>query len=760
MRCVYERTFYENPDNGYCVICYATEDPSVPTAARSKYSNGSVIQFTAVGYRLPATDAVDVELDGKWETGKYGMQLAVENFIELIPHTKEGIIGYLGSGLIKGIGPGIAKSIVAKFGLNTLDILDNNPDRLVEIRGISEKKLVKIKASYSESRAIRDIVAYLSPFGITVKKAVKIHNEFGAQAMDVLKTRPFALCTISGFGFKTVDAIARKAACRPNDPMRIRGAVLFTLDESMSAGHLYLYKTDLRDMALILLNDGYPQPVVMQPEINAELLRMVTDGTLLAEDGNVYKPDNFYAESDAAKRIAGLLNEKPPNLHIEKELLKVQADLKITLSLKQAEAVKHCFTHNLSVITGGPGTGKTTVLKVVLEVYKRTCKKTVLLAAPTGRAARRMAESTGFVHACTLHSALGLTSDDYGVSTEPLDTDFVIVDEFSMVDMRLARQLFCRIKAGTKVLLVGDADQLPSIGAGNVFRELIGCGRIPTTVLDVVYRQSEGSRIAVNAHLIREGQAVKIYKEPLTGRIKYRDLLNYGDDFQFIPCETAEDAAQIVERLYVGEISEHGIENVQILSPFRSRTEACVDALNKDIRELVNPQSVLAPELKIGKRVYRLGDRVMQVKNKGDVSNGDVGIITAVNVSDDNDSTVTITFSYERVVEYAAEDLDIIELAYAMTIHKSQGSEYHTVIIPLLKSFYVMLRRNLIYTAITRAKKRVILVGERQALYTAISRNDIDRRNTLLGQRIQNSLERLRAGPKKEPEPEQLRITS
>jgi len=228
-----------------------------------------------------------------------------------------------------------------------------------------------------------------------------------------------------------------------------------------------------------------------------------------------------------------------------------------------------------------------------------------------------MAESTGYLHACTLHSALGLTSDDYGISSEPLDNDFVIVDEFSMVDMRLARQLFCRIKTGTKVLLVGDADQLPSIGAGNVFRELIGCGRIPTTVLDVVYRQADTSRIAVNAHIINDGGKT----------------LQYGDDFQFIPCETAEDAAQIVERMYVGEISEHGIENVQILSPFRSRTDACVDALNKEIRELVNPQCVLYPELKIGKRVYRYGDRVMQVKNKGDVSNGDVGIITAVNVA-------------------------------------------------------------------------------------------------------------------------------
>ena len=546
--------------------------------------------------------------------------------------------------------------------------------------------------------------------------------------MNILKESPFELCSISGFGFKTVDAIAKCSACCLNDPMRIRGAVLFVLDESMSAGHLYLNKTDIRELALKLLNDGYPQPVVTKDEVNVELMRMVSTGELITENGNVYKTDNFYAETDTAEKIAALLAVKPPALKIEKELIAVQNDLCITLSLKQAEAVRNCFANNLSIITGGPGTGKTTVLKVVLEVYKRVYNDgSVLLAAPTGRAARRISESTGCPYACTLHSALGLKSDDYSISAEPIDTDFVVVDEFSMVDMRLARQLFCRIKEGAKVLIVGDADQLPSIGAGNVFRELIACGHIYTTTLDVVYRQSDTSRIAINAHSINEGEK----------------SLQYGDDFQFIPCETSEDAAEIIERIYVGEIAEHGIENVQILSPFRVKTEAGVNVLNRAIRELINPHRAAVPELQVGRRVFRCGDRVMQIKNKGDVSNGDVGIVTSVHASEENDSTITITFSDERVVEYTAEDLDVIELAYAVTIHKSQGSEYHTVIIPLLKAFYVMLRRNLIYTAITRAKERVILVGQKQALFTAISRNDVDHRNTLLGERIRNALEQM-----------------
>lgn len=724
MRCTYERTIFESSDTGYCVVVFATQDSTVPAAARSTYqSKDGRIRFTATGYRLPVTKTIDVELDGRWENTKRGLQYAVESFVEIVPKTRNGIIGYLSSGLIIGIGEKTARTIVGKFGLNTLEVLDEHPEKLLEIKGITVKKLEKITASYTQSKAMRDIVTFLSPFGISVKKAVKIQKEFGAQTMEILKTRPFELCSISGFGFKTVDAIARKVNCKLDDPLRIRGAIQYILDEITVEGHLFLPKEELCGKAHTLLNEGFGAEVVNLREVQSEMYHLVVIRQLLSENGNIYKPKSLMAEADAAKRIAELLIASSKSMDITKELAEAQQALKLALSPKQAEAVKMCFAHNMAIITGGPGTGKTTVLKIILEVYNKIFKGKILLTAPTGRASRRMSESTGYADARTLHSALGLVTDeddDFMNSSDPVDADLVVVDEFSMVDMRIANELFSRIQDGTKVLLVGDADQLPSVGAGNVFRELINCGLIPVTFLDVVFRQSGTSRIALNAQAINENQT----------------KLLYGPDFEFIPCETAEDAAVLIQQQYFMETSQRGVNGVQILSPFKSRGEACVKKLNEAIREIINPLEPTRPELKIGARVFRQDDRVLQTKNKGEISNGDVGFIKAVYIGEDNDSTLTIEFSDARIVEYGIEDLDIIDLAYAMTIHKSQGSEYDTVILPILGSFKVILRRNLIYTAITRAKKKVILVGQKQALYMAIHKNDIDKRNTLLGERI------------------------
>lgn len=723
MRCTYEKTVFENADSGYGVMVFLTQDTSIPEAAKSQYGKDGLIRFTATGYRLPSTKAIDLDLHGQWKKSKYGVQFEVETFTEIIPHTKDGIIGYLSSGLITGIGPKTAKIIVGKFGLQTLDILDRHPDRLLEIKGISESKLKKIVKSYNQNREIRDIVSFLSPFGITIKKALKIYKEFGARTMDVFKKTPFELCTISGFGFKTVDAIARKTACRPNDPMRIRGAIHYIMDDCKSAGHLFVEKGDLGNKAHLLLNDGFPYQVVSAQAVNAELYVMVVTKILLAESGNIYKSQNLFAEDNTARRIAALLLQMDTERNIDKELMDAQKALGITLALKQLDAVKACFSNLLTAVTGGPGTGKTTILKVILSVHKRLGGGKVLLMAPTGRAARRMSESTGYPEAMTMHSALGLVADGddvYETDSVPLDVDLIIVDEYSMVDMFLANEMFNRIQKGSRVLLVGDADQLPSVGPGNVFRELLECGRIPTTILDVVYRQAGTSNIITNAAAIREGST----------------KLQYGDDFMFESCEDSLTTAQAVQRLYMQEISERGIENVQILSSFRSRGNCSVKTLNEEIRESVNPAGPKVPEVKVGSRVYRLGDRVMQTKNKGEISNGDVGFITDIYIGDDNDSTVTITFTDNRVVEYNLEDLDIVEPAFAVTIHKSQGSEYQTVIIPLIGEFAIMMRRNLIYTAITRAKKKVILVGQKKMLFMAIRRNDTDQRNTMLGTRI------------------------
>lgn len=747
MRCTYEKTIFENEENGYGVLVFSTQDPSVPQAARSRYGGDSLIRFTAVGYHIPATKAIDLELQGEWKPTKYGLQLEVETYTEIIPQTRDGIIGYLSSGLIAGIGPKTAEVIVKKFGLQTLDILEQHPQRLLEVKGITDKRLDKIITSYNQSRELRDILSFLSPFGITAKKAVKIYKAFGARSMDVLKKTPFELCTLSGFGFKTVDAIARKTACRPNDPMRIRGAIHYVMDEIRSAGHLYLYKDELRSQAYKLLNEGFPHEAVTPQAISAEMYVMAVSKILPAQSGNIYRPKSLLAEEYTAKKIAWLQQQPVKEAHIETELMNAQKEMGITLAPNQRKAVRTCFSHMLTLVTGGPGTGKTTILKAVLSVHRQLGGGHVLLMAPTGLAARRMAESTGYAGASTMHSAMGLVTEGEELGEaerEPLHADLIIVDEFTMADMVLAFELFSRIAEGTRVLLLGDVEQLPSVGPGNVFRELLECGRIPTTVLDVIYRQVDTSRIVVNAAAIRQGST----------------KLQYGDDFVFEACADSGATAETVERFYLEEVRERGVENVQILSAFRTRGACSVKALNEEIRELVNPAKPAVPEIKVGSRLYRLNDRVMQTKNKDDISNGDVGFISHIYVGEDNDSVVTITFSGDRVVEYAPEDLDIIEPAYAVTVHKSQGSQYETVIIPLPGEFSIMMKRNLIYTAITRARKKVILVGQKKMLFMAIHRNDTSKRNTMLGARVNAWIRRLeerKAAEQRaeEPAPEQ-----
>ena len=747
MRCTYEKTIFENAENGYGVLVFSTQDPSVPQAARSRYGGDSLIRFTAVGYHIPATKAIDLELQGEWKPTKYGLQLEVEAYTEIIPQTRDGIIGYLSSGLIAGIGPKTAEAIVKKFGLQTLDILEQHPQRLLEVKGVTEKRLNKIITSYNQSRELRDILSFLSPFGITAKKAVKIYKAFGARSMDVLKKTPFELCTLSGFGFKTVDAIARKTACRPNDPMRIRGALHYVMDEIRSVGHLYLYKDELRSQAYKLLNEGFPHEAVTPQAISAEMYVMAVSKILLAQSGNIYRPKSLLAEEYTAKKIAWLQQQPVKEAHIETELMNAQKEMGITLAPNQRKAVRTCFSHMLTLVTGGPGTGKTTILKAVLSVHRQLGGGHVLLMAPTGLAARRMAESTGYAGASTMHSAMGLVTEGEEpgeAEREPLRADLIIVDEFTMADMVLAFELFSRIAEGTRVLLLGDVEQLPSVGPGNVFRELLECGRIPTTVLDVIYRQADTSRIVVNAAAIRQGST----------------KLQYGDDFVFEACADSGATAEAVERFYLEEVRERGVENVQILSAFRTRGACSVKALNEGIRDLVNPAKPAVPEIKVGSRLYRLNDRVMQIKNKDDISNGDVGFISHIYVGEDNDSVVTITFSGDRVVEYAPEDLDIIEPAYAVTVHKSQGSQYETVIIPLPGEFSIMMKRNLIYTAITRARKKVILVGQKKMLFMAIHRNDTSKRNTMLGARVNAWIRRLeerKAAEQRaeEPAPEQ-----
>nr|WP_300807165.1 ATP-dependent RecD-like DNA helicase [uncultured Acetatifactor sp.] len=725
----YDGKIFHNPSNKFCIVIVKTADTSVPAQARDKRRYGDhLIRFTAVGYEIPMTDAVELELDGEWVNGKYGMQFQVEQWREIVPKTKEGVLSYLGSGLIKGIGEKTAAEIVAKFGTNTLDILENHPERLLEVRGITENKLEDIRTSYAESRMLRDIMTLLAPFKLTPKTALKIYQHFGPACLDLLKKSPFELCRIPGFGFRRVDAIVRKTDNRPRDPMRIGGALHCTLDEAKGKqGHLFLEREILCKAAFKLLNEKIPLPEmrVRPEEVEKELDGMILGGSVVSMKDNIYHPAVFAQEDETASRIARLLaEERPPAKDISAVIESVRAELGLRTSGKQESAVRTAFLYNLSIITGSPGTGKTTVLKMILEVYRRLWPDNkIVLMAPTGRASRRMAESTGFEGACTLHSGLGLVSEeDEGSRSrkkDGLDADMVIVDEFSMVDMWLAGKFFPALKKGAKIILVGDPDQLPSVGAGNVFRELIQCGLVPVTVLDEIFRQAKDSLIAHNARFIHDGNT-KLY---------------YGNDFQLLPCDSQEDAAAAIIERYCQEIESNGIEHVQILSPFRTEGAASSDHLNAAIREIVNPFRSTEDEVRIGPKTFRVGDRIMQTKNTDKVSNGDLGFIRYMDDTPDG-KRIGLEFGKDRSLEYSTEDLVNLDLAYAATIHKSMGSEYDIVLMPILKAHYIMLCRNLLYTGITRAKKKVVLAGEKSVLFMAIHRNEISRRNTLLGERI------------------------
>ena len=727
MKCKFVKPIYQNKENGYCIFLYSTEDGSIPAAARKKSGNG--FQFTAVGNNLPDTDTIEVDLLGKWVRNRYGTQLQVEAYEEVLPQTKKGIEAYLASGMVRGIGPKTAKMIVDKFGTRTFEILDNYPQSLLDIKGITERKLEIILTSYRGSHVMRDLAAYLTPFNVTPKKIRKIYEYFGEEALNTVKKQPFSLCRINGFGFLTVDQIAKANRCRLNDPMRIEGCIYYCMELGVQEGHLFLKRQELHTKVYAHLNYGYEKEVVSEAEISQEIYRMVTEKTLYYEEEAIYPAKLYRFECDAAKSIVNLLEQNAgTNVNMDFLIAEAQRDLGILLSEKQAESVRKAFTNSVSIITGGPGTGKTTVQKVLLYIHEKLGGKFVLLTAPTGRASRRMSESTGRAEAVTMHSALGLTNDEECEATgEMLEADFVIADEFTMSDMRLSYEFFDHIKKGTRLVLVGDVNQLPSVGPGNVFRELVMCGVIPVTKLDMVFRQAENSRIAINAQKMQENSA----------------MLDYGTGFEFYPAKSAEQAAQMIEKLYKEAVEEYGLDNVQVLSPFRKRGEASVDALNQRLWNLINPMEEGKKEIKAGKHIFRVFDRIIHNKNKNQISNGDIGYITDIYLNEEEVPVANLKFSEGRNVEYTGDELDMIEHAFSTTVHKSQGSEYQVVILPWLPMFYKMLRRNILYTAVTRAKVKVIIVGSKQAIYKAIHNTECDNRNTRLGERVVKEYNRL-----------------
>ena len=738
---VYDKTVFYNSTTKYAVTQMKTADIMVPQDARNPYKfRDHLIRFTAVGYDLPQSDSVKLDLEGQWVNGKYGSQFQVERWKEIAPTTVEGIRNYLSSGLLKGIGGATANAIVQRFGTRSLEVLENDPDRLLEIRGITPDKLEEIKTGYAESQTMRELMTLLGPFQVTPNTAMKIYEYFGVEAAELLRESLYRLCEVPGFGFKRVDAIVRKSGGSLRDPVRVRGALFYTLEKARSeSGHLFLETDHMLRSALKLLNESMElgEIPVDQEQVERELENMILSNVVVSSDSKLYLPQVFRQETETAYKVAQMVMEVPKPVDLRRVMQEVRGKLGIILSPRQIEGVETVFRHNLSIITGGPGTGKSTILRAVVEAYRMLFPdKRIALAAPTGKASRRMAETTGVEVAQTLHSLLGLHGDGDGrKKRQPLEAGLLIVDETSMVDMWLAHQLFSRLAPGTKVLLVGDADQLESVGAGNVFHELIASGIVPVTVLDRIFRQAQDSRIAYNARFINEGN----------------EELLYGPDFTFVPAATQEETAETIRRLYREEAARIGVGQLQILSPFRSDGEASSNSLNAAIREDVNPDEEGKPDVIYGSRSFRLHDRVIQIKNnynmviydrqgnqigKG-VFNGDVGTIREI-----RPDTVIVKFD-GRYAKYPLEALEELELSYAMTIHKAMGSEYDTVIIPLLAAHRILLNRNLLYTAVTRAKGRVILVGQKKALYMAISKTRKGKRNTLLGERARIYLQEL-----------------
>ena len=731
----FDKTLFSNPASKYCVLRLKTADIMVPQEARSPYHyHDHLIRFTAIGYDLPQTESIKMELEGEWVNGKYGLQLQVTSWSEVIPPTMEGIRAYLGSGLLKGIGPATANLIVGRFGTDSLNIIEHHPERLLEIRGITEEKLKEIKNGYAESKVLRDLMTLLAPFKITPATAMKIYQHFGPDGVALVRKSPYSLCQMPGFGFKRVDAIVQKSGGDPADPMRIRGASYYAIEQARNEkGHLFVDAEKLVQDSLTLLNEKLPDPNqwVTAPQVQQELRAMITGNVVVANQGKIYLPHVYTQESETAAQAVKLAMVQPEPVDLAPVMEQVKAKLGIRLSPKQEEGVETVFQSNLSIITGGPGTGKSTILRAVIEAYQLLYPNgTIALAAPTGKASRRMAETTGISDAVTLHSLLGLRGDDTGWEEKgPLEADLLIVDECSMMDMFLTHQLFKRLGMNTKVLLVGDADQLESVGAGSVFRELIASKIIPVTVLDQIFRQAKDSLVAYNAKYINEGCGD----------------LNYGDDFSFILADTQDETAETVRNLYEQEVQRVGVDQVQVLSAFRQNGDASANNLNAVLREVVNPASFGKNEVSYGGMTLRIGDRVMQTKNDysaevrdkdhkligSGVFNGDVGVISSV-------GSGMVTVNYDgRYIDYPFENINELDFAYATTIHKSQGSEYQTVIIPMLAAHKILLSRNLLYTAVTRAKKRVLLVGQKKALYMAIQKSGVGRRNTILAERMQ-----------------------
>jgi exodeoxyribonuclease V alpha subunit len=736
-----ERITFYNAENGYTVAQVTPE--------------GRSYTVTVVGNLLDASPGESLRLHGQWTRhARYGRQFQVERYTTVLPATVAGIEKYLGSGMIKGIGPVTARRIVRRFKMETLRIIEEEPERLREVLGVGKKRVTLIETAWEEQKAIKEVMLFLQSHNVSTAHAVRIFKTYGDASIDVVRSDPYRLARdIYGIGFLTADKIARELGLDHDSPQRVQAGITYTLGQMADDGHVYAPQGELvhesskiLDVPGALVSEGIVE-LASEGQVHLEPvfyeLPEEQAGTLVElavhEEKAVYLPPFYFGEMGLANRLKAMLNVAGSRLgfyreaNLERVFRHLAEQDGVALNAGQLEAVRASLTAKVTILTGGPGTGKTTAVQTIIRLLESK-SATYALSAPTGRAAKRLAEATGR-EAKTIHRLLEFRPQK-GVlfqrhEENPLEMDMIIVDEASMLDVLLANHLLKAIHPESHLLLVGDVDQLPSVGAGNVLGDIIASGAARVVRLTEIFRQAQGSLIVQNAHRINQGLMPRFPEAAGEGA---------APDFYLFPAEDAEEAADMVVDLVQNRIPRRfgldPLEEIQVLSPLH-RGAAGVGELNRRLQAALNPPAPGKNERRRGASVFRVGDRVMQVRNNYDkeVFNGDMGRVVSLDVV--NQALVVRIDDDEVAYDFA--ELDELVHAYAVSVHKSQGSEYQAVVAPVLTSHYVMLQRNLLYTAITRAKELVVLVGTRRAIGIAVSNNKIRKRHTALDTRLGGS---------------------
>ena len=722
-----DHIIFRNEENGYTVMVMICDGEEVTCVGSLQYINEGEL----------------IEAEGTYmQHSTYGTQFKISSFELKAPEDEMAMERYLGSGAIKGIGSALAARIVRKFKGDTFRIMEEEPERLAEIKGISEKKAREIAQQMEEKRDVRKAMIFLQKYGISSALSVKIYNQYGERLYRIIEENPYQMTDeIQGVGFKIADEIAEKAGIHTDSDFRIRSGLFYALKQSMSEGHIYLPRLELFQRGAELLG-------VSAEAMERNLMDLAMDRKIVLKEDRVYCSQNYYLELNTAKMLHDLnVTADIADDTVMKKLADIEEETQTTLEDLQKEAVVQAVNHGLLVITGGPGTGKTTTINTLIHYFASEGLE-ILLAAPTGRAAKRMTEATGY-EAQTIHRLLEISGvpeeESAGYHFErnmenPLEADVIIIDEMSMVDLFLMHALLSAVSVGTRLIMVGDVNQLPSVGPGSVLRDIIHSECFPVVRLNKIFRQASESDIVVNAHKINEGQHVV--------------LDNKSRDFFFLKRDDANVIISVVLTLVMKKMPKYvdaGMLDIQVLTPMRKGLLG-VERLNTILQEYLNPRSPEKKEKEYGAGLFREGDKVMQIKNnyqieweirgaygipveKGvGVFNGDMGIVSEIN---EYAEQMTVVFDDNKYIEYSFKELEQLELAYAITIHKSQGSEYPAVVIPLLSGPRMLMSRNLLYTAITRARKCVTLVGSDQVFQQMIDNEMEQKRYSTLKEQIQ-----------------------